>query len=48
VDIKTTQENLGHHSAAFTLDVYSDVTDKMKKEATGKIGNLLASCLMEK
>lgn len=47
VDIKTTQENLGHHSAAFTLDVYSSVTSKMKKDATDKIGNLLASCLSE-
>lgn len=45
VDIKTTQETLGHHAAAFTLDVYSSVTSKMKKEATSKIGNLLASCL---
>ena len=43
VDIRTTQENLGHHAAAFTLDVYSSVTDKMKKEATDKIGNLLTS-----
>jgi len=45
VDIKTTQENMGHHKAAFTLDVYSGVTSKMKKEATDKIGNLLASCM---
>lgn len=45
VDIRTTQENLGHHAAAFTLDVYSSVTAKMKKEATDKIGNLLTSCL---
>jgi integrase len=29
-DIKTVQENLGHHSAAFTLDVYGHVTDRMK------------------
>ena len=43
VDIKTTQENLGHHTAAFTLDVYSSVTAKMKKDATSKIGGLLAS-----
>jgi integrase len=45
VDIKTIQENMGHHKAAFTLDVYSNATAKMKKEATDKIGNLLASCL---
>ena len=29
-DIKTVQENLGHASAAFTLDVYGHVSDKMK------------------
>jgi len=47
VDIKTIQETLGHHSAAFTMDVYSSVTGKMKREAADKVGNLLAS-LMEK
>jgi len=48
VDIKTIQETLGHHSAAaFTMDAYSNVTSKMKREAADKVGNLLAS-LMEK
>ena len=45
VDIKTIQETLGHHSAAFTMDVYSSVTAKMKKEAADRVGNLLASLL---
>ena len=44
IDIRTTQENLGHHDSAFTINVYSNATKKMKKEATNKIGNLLASC----
>jgi len=44
VDIKTIQDALGHHNPAFTMKVYSHVTEKMKKEATSKIGNLLASC----
>ena len=48
VDIKTTQENLGHHSAAFTLDIYSSVTAKMKQTATEKVGKLFAACLSEK
>lgn len=30
---KTVQENLGHHSAAFTLDVYGHVSDKMREES---------------
>ncbi len=45
VDVKTIQETLGHHSAAFTMDVYSSVTAKMKKEAADRVGDLLASLL---
>ena len=30
-DIKTIQGNLGHATAAFTLDVYGHVTDQMKQ-----------------
>jgi len=44
-DPRTIQEALGHHKVAFTLDVYSGVTNKMKQEATDKIGSLLASCI---
>jgi len=32
-DIKTVQENLGHHTAAFTLDKYAHVTDTMRRES---------------
>lgn len=32
-DIKTVQSNLGHHSAAFTLDVYGHVTEEMKQDS---------------
>ncbi len=46
-DPRTTQEALGHHKVAFTLDVYSGVTAKMKQEATSKIGNLLTTCLSQ-
>ena len=46
-DIKTEQENLGHASAAFTLDVYGHVSDRMKKESANRmeeyIRNLNAS-----
>lgn len=37
VDIKTVQENLGHHTAAFTLDVYGHVTERMQKEAAARM-----------
>ncbi len=30
--IKTVQENLRHHAASFTLDVYGHVTDRMRKQ----------------
>ena len=36
-DIKTVQENLGHATAAFTLDVYSHVTDKMRKASANRM-----------
>ena len=36
-DIKTVQENLGHHTAAFTLDVYGHVTGKMKRASANRM-----------
>lgn len=36
-DIKTVQENLGHATAAFTLDVYGHVTEQMKKESAARM-----------
>lgn len=36
-DVKTVQENLGHATAAFTLDVYGHVTEQMKKESAARM-----------
>ena len=36
-DIKTVQENLGHATAAFTLDVYGHVTEQMKKDSAARM-----------
>ncbi len=36
-DIKTVQENLGHHTAAFTLDIYGHVTDKMRRDSAQRM-----------
>ena len=36
-DIKTVQENLGHYTAAFTLDVYGHVTDKMRQDSADRM-----------
>ncbi len=36
-DIKTLQENMGHHSAAFTLDQYGHVSERMKQESANRM-----------
>jgi len=36
-DIKTVQENLGHATAAFTLDVYGHVSEKMKQDSAARM-----------
>ena len=36
-DRKTVQENLGHHTAAFTLDVYGHVTEQMKRDSANRM-----------
>ena len=36
-DIKTVQNNLGHATASFTLDVYGHVTEQMKKESAARM-----------
>lgn len=36
-DIKTVQANLGHATAAFTLDVYSHVTEQMRRDSATRM-----------
>lgn len=36
-DIKTVQSNLGHATAAFTLDIYGHVTEKMRQESANRM-----------
>ena len=36
-DVKTVQETLGHHSAAFTLDVYGHVTEQMRQASAARM-----------
>lgn len=40
-DIKTVQENLGHHSAAFTMDTYAHVTDAMRKDSSERMDSFI-------
>ena len=42
-DIKTVQENLGHHTAAFTLQVYAHATETMKKESADRMESFIQS-----
>jgi len=36
-DVKTVQDALGHHTAAFTLDTYGHVTDRMKQASADRM-----------
>lgn len=40
-DIKTVQENMGHHTAAFTLDVYGHVTEQMRQDSASRMEQLI-------
>ena len=40
-DIKTVQETLGHHTAAFTLDVYAHVTEQMRKDSAARMDTFI-------
>lgn len=42
-DVKTVQENLGHATAAFTLDTYGHVTEKMKKDSANRMEAFIRS-----
>ena len=40
-NIKSVQTNLGHATAAFTLDIYGHTTEKMKTESAAKMQNFI-------
>ena len=42
-DIKTVQENLGHATAAFTLDRYGHVTEQMKQASADRMEKFIRS-----
>ena len=41
--MKTVQENLGHATAAFTLDTYGHVTEQMKTESANRMEAFIQS-----
>lgn len=44
-DIKTVQDNLGHATASFTLDVYGHVTEQMKQASAARQQDYIKSVL---
>ena len=42
-DIKTLQENLGRHTAEFTLEVYGHVTEQMKRDSANRTQRFIQS-----
>ena len=36
-DVKTVQENPDHYTAAFTLDIYGHVTERMKQDSAARM-----------
>ncbi len=44
-DIKTVQMNLGHATAAFTLDVYGHASQKMKQQSADRMERYILSVL---
>lgn len=44
-DIKTIQSNLGHASAAFTLDRYGHFTEQMKQDSASRMESFIKSTL---
>lgn len=36
-DVKTVQQNLGHATASFTLDIYGHVSEKMKRDSANRM-----------
>lgn len=44
-DIKTIQSNLGHSSAAFTLDRYGHFTERMKQDSAARMEGFMKSVL---
>ncbi len=46
-DIKTLQENMGHYSAAFTLDRYGHVTPTMRRESANRMQAFISNLTAE-
>lgn len=47
-DVKTVQGNLGHATAAFTLDVYGHVSERMKDDSAARMQRYIESFILTK
>lgn len=47
-DVKTVQENLGHHTPAFTLEVYGHVTDTMRRKSADRMEQFIQAVKVAK
>lgn len=47
-DIKTVQQSLGHATAAFTLDVYGHVSEKMQRESAARMDAFINAITVKK
>lgn len=45
-DVLTVKENLGHHSAAFTLNTYGHLTKTMRKESASRMERLIQTTVI--
>lgn len=41
IDMKTLQQNMGHHTAAFTMEVYGHCTDEMQRSGASRMGRYI-------
>ncbi|MEY8319284.1 hypothetical protein AALB19_18550 [Oscillospiraceae bacterium 50-58] len=44
-DVKTVQANMGHATAAFTLDKYGHFTERMKQDSAARMENFMKDVL---
>ena len=44
-DVKTVQGNLGHATAAFTLDKYGHVTERMRQDSAARMEGFIKDVL---
>ena len=47
-DVKVLQQNMGHHSTAFTLDTYAHVTKQMQEDSAARMEEYIKGIIGDK